>query len=41
VSTKSQTIEVDEATATAPKEQADERGLEIWGRAAFKPWRDQ
>jgi predicted transcriptional regulator len=91
VSTKSQTIEIDEATATALRERADARGmtvpdlvaqyvsedcvpvdvdqgqlneldrrwsaieegqttvshdnvvrwLETWGRAAFKPWRDQ
>ena len=91
MNTKSQTIEIDEATATALKERADERGitvpdlvaryvsedrapvdveggqlaelgrrwsavqtgqstvshdkvvrwLETWGRASFKPWRDQ
>lgn len=91
MSTKSRIIEIDEATATALKERADERGmtvpdlvaqyvsedcvpvavghaqlaelerrwsvvengqttvphdkvvrwLETWGRASFKPWRDQ
>jgi hypothetical protein len=29
VSTKSQTIEIDEATATALKERADERGMSV------------